>query len=85
MDQFFGSSQWLVNNEKTVVQHNVCQILDHCILVLDTTPEMQQKRRRFYFDKRWVEKLGVEKVMRQTWEAETIGSPMFQVAERIKC
>lgn len=40
---------------------------------------------RFYFDKRWIEKPGVEKVVRQAWEVETIGSPMFQVATRIKC
>lgn len=27
---------------------------------------------------------GVEEVVRQAWEANVIGSPMFQVAERIK-
>lgn len=50
------------------------------MILLDTKPETQKKRRRFYFDKRWIG----EEVIRAAWDTKCIGSPMFRVAYKIK-
>lgn len=84
LDRFFGAIYWLVENEKAIVQHVARPTSDHCILILDTKPELRKQKRRFYFDKRWGEKPGVEEMVRKAWEAESIGSPMFKVASKIK-
>lgn len=84
LDRFFRSSQLLVTHEKRVVKHMERQASDHCILVVDTNPEKVRTKRRFYFDKRWIDKPGVEEIIKKTWELECIGSPMFKVACKIK-
>lgn len=67
-----------------MVKHIEKQSSDHYMLILDTKPEMEIKRKRFYFDKRWISKHGVEKVVRKAWEPECLGFSMFKVAYKIK-
>lgn len=68
-----------------MVQHVARPASNHCMLILDTKLELRKQKRRFYFDKkRWEEKLGVEEMARKAWEAESIGSLMFEVASNIK-
>lgn len=67
-----------------MVKHVENQSSDHCMLVLDTKPTLNKKKRRFFFDKTWTEKPEVEEVVRATWEPDCIGSPMFKVAYKIK-
>lgn len=50
------------------------------MILIDTKPKTQKKRRRFYFDKRWIG----EEVIRGAWDTKCIGSPMFRVAYKIK-
>lgn len=52
LDWFFGAGQWLVNNEKASVQHIDRESSDHCMLILDTKPEVLRKKKIFCFDKR---------------------------------
>lgn len=73
-----------MDNEKFIVQHIDKQFSDHCMLLLDIKPELAKKKKRFYFDKRWVGKPGVEDVIRLVWESECFNSPMFKVATKIK-
>lgn len=60
LHRFFGSSYCLMENSKAVVKHIECQASDHSLLVLDTTQEQPRRKTRFYFDKLWVKKLGVD-------------------------
>lgn len=66
------------------MKHVEKQASDHCLLLLDTKPEERRKMMRFYFDQRWVTKDGIEEVIREAWEPNCIGSPMFKVAYKIK-
>lgn len=84
LDRFFGAAKWLVDNEKAVVKHIERYSSYHSMLLLDTKPDMEKKKKRFYFDKRWVDKPGIEEVIRKAWEPEGIGSPMFKVGQKIK-
>lgn len=84
MDRFFGVAQWLVEHEKAVVQHIDRQASDHCMLILDIKPKLRKKKRRFYFDKRWIGKSRIEEIMKKAWDRECIESLMFKVACKIK-
>lgn len=84
LDRFFGASLWPRENENAIVHHVERQSSDHCMLVVDTDPAQERKKRRFYFDKRWLNKPGIEEVIRKAWGVDCIGSSMFQVAQKIK-
>lgn len=67
-----------------MVYHVERQASDHSLLILDTHPAQGRRKGRFYFDKRRVDKPGIEEVVRQAWESDCEGSPMFQVTSKIK-
>lgn len=73
-----------MSNGKAVVNHLLKPASDHCLLELDTNPDEGWKKKRFCFDKRWIGKSGVEDIIKHAWEQECVGSPMFQVASKIK-
>lgn len=54
------------------------------MLIFDIKPNLRKKKRRFYFDKRWISKPRIEDIMKKAWDRECIGSPMFKVACKIK-
>lgn len=84
LDRFFGTLPWLVDHASAVVYHVKWKSSDHSLLILDTNPVHGKRKARFYFDKGWVNKPGIEEVVRHAWETECEGSPMFQVASKIK-
>lgn len=84
LDRFFEAAQWWLDHTTAIVKYVEKQSSDHSQLILDTKPEQGRKKTRFYFDKRWVNKPGVKEVVRQAWEAECEGYPMFQVASKMK-
>lgn len=73
LDRFFGAVQWLLANGKAIVKHVDRYASDHCMLLLDTKPEMRKKKKRFYFDRRWVNKYGIEDTIQTAWEMDCIG------------
>lgn len=73
-----------VEDKKVVVQHIDRQASDHCMLILDTKPKLRKKKRRFYFDKKWIGKPGIEDIIKKSWDRECIRSLMFKVACKIK-
>lgn len=54
------------------------------LLFLDTKPVQRPMKTRFYFDKRWVKKTGIEDIVKTAWDSECDGSPMLRVASKIK-
>lgn len=66
------------------MKHIENQSSDHSILLLDTKPVQVKRKKRFLLDKRWIDKPGVEEVVRTAWESDCFGSPMFRVAFKIK-
>lgn len=84
LDRFFGASLWLRENAYAIVHHVDKHSSDHSMLVVDTNPTQERKKRRFYFDKRWLNKPGIEEVIQKSGEIECVGSSMFKVAQKIK-
>lgn len=73
-----------MDQTNVIVKHIQKQSSDHSMLILDTLQEKEKKRRRFYFDKRWLNKPKIEEVIRKAWNLYVDVSPMFQVASKIK-
>lgn len=74
----------VIENANAVVKHIEQQLSDNSMLILYTNPDIERKKRRFCFDKRWLSMTGVEEVIRKAWYSECIGSSMFQVTQKIK-
>lgn len=83
LDRFFGSSQRIMEHEGAKVQHIEKQVSDYSMILLDSNPCAQKKKRMFVFDKRWVGNAEVEEVIRATWGVNCIRLPMFRVASKI--
>lgn len=53
------------------------------LMIQGTKPEQMRRKTRFYFNKKWITKPGIEKVIKRAWESECEGFLMFQVAAKI--
>lgn len=53
------------------------------LLRQDTKLEQRRRKARFYFNKKWITKPGIEEVIKRAWESECEGFLMFQVAAKI--
>lgn len=84
LDRFFGAPLWFLENNSVTVLHVERQTSDHNLLVLDTNPNQRKRRPRFYFDKIWLQKLGIDVLIRQVWNADCEGSFMHKVPMKIK-
>lgn len=49
LDRFFGSSHWLLENDRAVVRHIDNYSSNHCILLLDTTPDLAKRKKKKIF------------------------------------
>lgn len=52
--------------------------------MLDTNMRDTWRKKRFFFDKRWLAQEGVIEVIKTAWESEVIGSIMFKVTKKIE-
>lgn len=77
MDKIFGASQYLLEYEKAVAKHIDRQ-------ASDTKPELGRKKRRFCFDRRWIDKPGIEDTITNACGPECIEWPMFGVTSKVK-
>lgn len=57
---------------------------DHHILLIETVPVTERKKQRFYFDKRWLQREGVQQMVERAWNKEEQGSRMFKITKKIK-
>lgn len=76
--------EWFQEFERARCQHIDTLASDHSILLLDTNPGIGRKKKRFYFDKRWLHKEGIQEVVEQAWNKEEHGSKMFKVTRKIR-
>ncbi|XP_071924940.1 uncharacterized protein [Coffea arabica] len=78
LDRCLGSVEWFQEFERAKCQHIDTLASDHSILLLDTNPGMGRKKKRFYFDKRWLHKEGIQKVVEQAWNKEEHGIELLK-------
>ncbi|XP_027171734.1 uncharacterized protein LOC113771340 [Coffea eugenioides] len=59
---------WSLVFDKANCKHIDTFASDHSILMIDTNPETRKRKKRFYFDKRWLKREGIQDVIRNAWE-----------------
>ena len=47
---------------------NVNNASDHSILLFDTRMNLGKRKKRFYFDKRWLKREDIGEVIKSAWE-----------------
>ena len=57
---------------------------DHSMLILETQKEKRKRKKRFQFDKRWLQHKEVENVVRDAWNIPSEGTRWYQVTQKIK-
>lgn len=70
LDRFFGAAHWLLGYDKAIVNHVEKQSSDHNLLFLDTKPDQRPRKTRFYCDKMWVQKTGIEDIVKTDWDTK---------------
>ncbi|XP_071914130.1 uncharacterized protein [Coffea arabica] len=84
LDRCLASYDWVQTFEKARCQHLDTYASDHSILCLDTEPDKEKRKKKFYFDKRWLQKKEVQQVVEQAWQIDEPGSRMFKVIKKIR-
>lgn len=75
---------WLTLFGNAKLSHIENEASDHCLLLLDTKPSLRKKKKRFFFDRRWLEYREVDEIVRKGWEVEQNGSYGIRLARKIK-
>ncbi|XP_027171528.1 uncharacterized protein LOC113771107 [Coffea eugenioides] len=78
------SFEWFQDFEKARCQHIDTFTSNHYMLLLDTAPGKERKKKRFYFDKRWFQRERVQQVVEKAWHKEEQGSRMFKITKKIR-
>lgn len=55
-DRFFAFFEWFIDYPQAVVTHVHKQSSDHCLLLLNTNPNVVQTKKRFHVDNRALKK-----------------------------
>ena len=72
--------------DRTIVKHIENFGSDHSMILLDSNPLREKRKKRFIFNRRWLKKKGLEQVIKQAWEEEQIGLRLYKVHGKIaKC
>ena len=54
------------------------------MLIFDTKPCPTRKKKRFYFDKRWLQREEINDIIKQAWDQDDEGTRMFRVISKVK-
>ncbi|XP_071901112.1 uncharacterized protein [Coffea arabica] len=84
LDRGLCSYPWLQVFDKVKCKHLDSFASDHSMLLIDTHPTKFRRKKRFYFDKRWLQRDEVLDVVRQAWDQRDDGSRMFKVMQKVK-
>ncbi|KAH0635703.1 hypothetical protein KY289_035618 [Solanum tuberosum] len=67
LDRVLVSPNWKIKFENVNVQHIETEVSNHSALMLSSDAEPIRKKKRFYFDKRWIEREGVQNIISKAW------------------
>ncbi|XP_027156321.1 uncharacterized protein LOC113757111 [Coffea eugenioides] len=84
MDRGLCSFPWYQLFQQASCQHCDSYASDHSILLFDTKPTQARRKKRFYFDKRWLQHQEIYEVVEQAWRQGNDGSRMYKVTQKIK-
>ncbi|XP_071926179.1 uncharacterized protein [Coffea arabica] len=65
LDRALVSNDWSQSFDKATVKHIDNFGSDHSMLLIDSIPLKERRKKHFFFDKRWLKKEGVEQVIKK--------------------
>ena len=77
------STEWFQVFDRAMCKHVENIGSDHSMLLIDSSPSFGKKKKRFYFDKRWLNKEGMCQVAERAWNVGCEGSRMYKIKEKI--
>ncbi|XP_071906076.1 uncharacterized protein [Coffea arabica] len=83
LDRMLCTFTWFQSFDNTRCKHIDNYSYDHSMLVVDTEPEENKRRKKFIFDKRWIEREGIDRVIKEAWGVDVEGSKMYKVTRKI--
>ncbi|XP_071909826.1 uncharacterized protein [Coffea arabica] len=84
LDRAMSSADWFKTFENAKCSHIKTYASNHCALMIDTKPTVERKKRRFFFDKRWLQHEEIFEVIKEAWEENVEGSRMYQVQSKVR-
>nr|XP_027060796.1 uncharacterized protein LOC113687374 [Coffea arabica] len=84
LDRPMSSADWNLEFESVKCSHIKTYASDHCALMIDTKPTVVRKKRRFFFDKRWLQHENIAEVVKKAWKENIEGFRMYQVQSKLR-
>ncbi|XP_027124181.1 uncharacterized protein [Coffea arabica] len=84
LDRILIDSGWKETYERAKCTHIHVEASDHCMMLLEIEPIRRNWKRRFYFDRKWLEYKEVREVIKKAWGNKQEGSRFFRLQNRIK-
>lgn len=73
-----------MEHDKAVVKYIERHSSYHSLLILDTNSIQGRRKPSFYFDNRWVQRSGIEDIVKSEWDTKSEGSTLLKVDAKIK-
>ncbi|XP_027076951.1 uncharacterized protein [Coffea arabica] len=84
LDRGLCSFPWYQTFDKVSCKHLNSFASDHSMLMFDTKPGQDRRKKRFYFDKRWLQNGEINEIVEQAWKQGDEGTKMYRVTQQIK-
>ncbi|XP_071933546.1 uncharacterized protein [Coffea arabica] len=81
LDRVLCSWGWRREHGKAKCVHLHNEASDHCMLLLDTEPKYRKWKKRFYFDKNWVQNKEVKGIITTAWGKQQVSWIKKEIAE----
>ncbi|XP_027158428.1 uncharacterized protein LOC113760053 [Coffea eugenioides] len=84
LDRGLCSMKWSQCYEDARCTHIDSIASDHSMLLLETEKKRKRWKKRFQFDKRWLQHDDIVEVVKKAWDVQCEGTKWFKVKEKIK-
>ncbi|XP_071903082.1 uncharacterized protein [Coffea arabica] len=84
LDRGLCTLKWSQCYEDAKCLHIESIASDHSMLLLETEKERKRWKKRFQFDKRWLQHKDIEDVVKKAWSVQCEGTRWFKIKEKIK-
>ncbi|XP_072066876.1 uncharacterized protein [Arachis hypogaea] len=80
----FVSNRWLAEYPNARALHLEDMGSDHRPIIIQTDQQVQKQKRRFRFQERWCELEEVQNIIKEAWQQNFSGSPMYILFSKLK-
>ncbi|XP_071916302.1 uncharacterized protein [Coffea arabica] len=71
LDRGLCSYSWYQTFDQVKCRHMETYASDHSMIMIDTRPMPSKRKKRFYFEKRWLKREDIGEVIKTAWELQT--------------